>query len=473
MIASSAKRTFCCYLGLIFLCLTVSVSTVSGDEPELTKEGFLEFENLFQVEHRDSTFDEANKKNELRGHLKLRYGTDALHVFMAPDIYLSSSFFRDDKKIYPYSSDSNVSRNLKISGESAELSLNEFYVHYSTDRLRIRLGNQIYGWGTGDVFNPTSYFNPYDMRESFYKDDDEYKEGVFSLSGMLFMGSSNLELVMVPFHTPPNLAKNGSYWHVKIDNYPMPIILDDPQELDPELSNAAFGARLTSTILNTDLSVSVFHGPDTDLLYVPVRTLIQEGSPVSVEVEARSNTITYFGMDFSKAIDTFVIQGEAAFSPNKPTTVDQSGVADDDFVLPFEVDTAPYLSYTLGCNYFIPLYKLLEDHEGDTVLTLEWFQSFFLKDGYSPPMITDLFIMRLEDSYFDNHLSLSISGVYDTKQKGYTLWPKIGYDFLNGFSTNLSYIHIEGESDSRNNTASIFYYFRNNDSLIWKVRYAF
>jgi len=190
------KRIAPLVLGLWALLFLFTFPAIAEDDPEdgkssndsgpWTFEGFLEMENLFNA-HKDQSFDDAVIKNEIRGKFKIRYGTDNAHVFLSPDLYLSCAVFQSESdKTCAYNDDFDVARNMRISDRGYEASLNEGYVHYGNSRARVRVGNQIYGWGTADVFNPTSYFNPYDMRETFFKDDDELKLGVPSISGMAF-----------------------------------------------------------------------------------------------------------------------------------------------------------------------------------------------------------------------------------------------------------------------------------------------
>ena len=436
-------------------------------------QGFLEMENLFNA-HKDQSFDDAVIKNELRGKFKIRYGTDNAHVFLSPDIYLCGALYQSESdKTYAYSDDFDVSRNMRISDRGYEASLNEGYFHYGNDRARVRIGNQIYGWGTADVFNPTSYFNPYDMRETFFKDDDELKLGVPSVSGMVFFEKFTLEMVAVPVHVPGILAEEGRYWAIHMDNYQLPIVFDDIHALSGGIDSSAFGARISSTILGTDISASAYHGPDKDFVYRPARTLIKAGEAVSVLVQPLTFPVTFLGMDFSKSLDTFVLQAELAYSPDKRTCLDQSTDSGEPIAFPYAVERSDYIAYAMGFNYFPPMHQWIEGHEGDTVLTMEWYQARYLNRSRTEPVITDFISARFEDSYFKGRVPVALTVLVSLENPGHVIWPRIGYDFQNGFSTTLSYVHLDGRSDTLNTTESLFYYFRNNDSVIWKLHYDF
>lgn len=461
---------------LIIVCLLVCIpGQAVCDDAAFSWNGFAELENMFQMGGPEQPFDDADKKNELRTHLQITYGTDTVSLFMAPDFYLLSSALINDgnETNYFYKKEFTVGRNLKISDEHYEIAFDEFYLQYIREKYRLRLGNQIFGWGTTDVYNPTSYFNAIDMREALFKDDDEGKEGVFSLSSMVFLGRFTLEMVVAPFHTPGMVPEKNLYWQFNLDNFTLPVIFADPEEKDITLSNMALGMRVSTTAMNTDMSFSAFHGPDKDLLFLPTQTIIEDDYSVSVLVEPKSHKVTCFGMDFSKAFDEIVVQGEVAFSPNKAVRSEEEVPDAPSDPLLHEVLKVPYLSYSIGFNYFIPLYKLLEDHEGDTVFTMEWFQNTFFKDEVSPPILTDFLICSFRDTYFESHFGLTMTAIADVKQNGYVLWPRVTYDFLNGWTTSLSYVDIQGTSDAKNVTESLFYYYRDNDTLIWSIRYAF
>jgi hypothetical protein len=477
------KRIASLVLGLLALLFLFTFPAMAEDAPEdgasaknsgpWTFEGFLEMENLFNA-HKDQSFDDAVIKNEIRGKFKIRYGTDNAHVFLSPDVYLSSAVFQSESdKTSAYSDDFDVSRNMRISDRGYELSLNEGYVHYGNSRARVRVGNQIYGWGTADVFNPTSYFNPYDMRETFFKDDDELKLGVPSISGMAFSEKFTVEMVIVPVHIPGILAEEGRYWEIHLDNYQLPIVFDDVHALSGGIENSAFGARLSSTILGTDISISAYHGPDKDFVYLPSRILVEPGEPVSVLVTPKNYPVSFLGMDFSKALDPFVFQAELAYSPDKRTTLAQNPNTGEPIIFPYKVERSDYIAYALGFNYFIPMHEWIDGHEGDTVLTMEWYKTRFLNRSRTEPVITDFISARFEDSYFKGRVPVACTFLVSLNNHGYVIWPRIGYDFQNGFSTTLSYLHLDGRSDSLNTTESLFYYFRNNDSLIWKLHYDF
>ncbi|MBW2558895.1 MAG: SPOR domain-containing protein [Deltaproteobacteria bacterium] len=439
--------------------------------PEFIYNGFIEFESFVNT-GTSGSFRERNKKNEIRNRLQMRYGTENLFLFSVSNMYLFQTYLNERANDrYRYAKDQQVSRNLRLSSQEAELSFDELYLNYGGGSFRLRAGNQIYGWGTADAFNPTSYFNPSDMREILFRDDDENKVGVPSLSGMFFLGDYTLEAVFVPVHIPPIMAPEGNFWALAINNsFPLPIVSDEPERLGADINNVGYGARLSTSRGGVDMSVSGYRGPDKDQLFLPDKIILQSTTPVALQVRSQTSIVTMFGFDISAALGDFVVQLEAAYSPDKAGVVEQNVTS---LTLPFEIDRAHHISYAAGFNYFIPMDRLIERHTGDAVFTFEWFQSKYLDSGLYPTYFTDIITCKFEDSYFDGHITMEIKGIFETRNGGTIFWPEIGYDFQNGLSIKLAYAGIWGEGATTLDGTSIFHYFKDNDVVMGTVRYEY
>jgi len=444
-----------------------------GFGPEFTCSGFIEFQSFFNT-GTDQNFKDANKKNEIRNRLEIKYGTEDTFLFAVSNLYLFQTYLnKAAKKSYVYSKDREVSRNLRISSNEIELRFDELYLNYGAESFRLRVGNQIYGWGTADAFNPTSYFNPSDTRELFFRDDDENKAGVPSLSGMFFLGDFTLEAVFVPVHIPPITAPEGNFWAVTVDSFLMPIVFDEPERLGIDIDNVGYGARLSTSMGGVDMSLSGYRGPDKSQLFLPDRVIFQGITPVAVQIKSQASIVSMFGIDFSATLGDFVVQLEAVYSPDKMGIVEQRITSPPALTLPFEVERSRHISYATGFNYFIPLDRLIDGHTGDAVFTFEWFQSRYLDSGLHPPSFTDIITCKFEDSYFDGHITTAIKGIFETRHGGKIFWPEIGYDFQNGLSLKLSYAGIWGEKGSAFENTSIFHYFKDNDIVMGTVRYEY
>jgi len=439
-----------------------------GNNAEFSFSGFIEFQSFFNTGTGQDNKD-ANKKNEIRNRLEVKYGTDDTFLFAVSNLYLSQAYLNDNvKDDYVYSNKRGVSRNLRFSSREGELSFDELYFNYTAEKFRLRAGNQIYAWGTADAFNPTSYFNPYDLREFIFRDDDEEKAGVPSLSGMFFLDNYTIEAVFVPVHIPTIMPPGGNFWSLTVDEgFPLPIVFDEPQQLDADIANCGYGARLSTGSEGVDISVSGYHGPDKDPVFLPyeVTGVVPD---VAILVKPETHIVDMFGVDISAALGDFVVQFEGVYSPDKAGIVKAESI-----VLPFEVERSQYISYAAGFNYFIPLDRIFDGHQGESVFTFEWFQSRYLDDDLYSPFITDIITCKFEDSYFDGRVTTAIKALFETRHGGRIFWPEIGYDFQNGFSFTVAYAGIWGEEGSTVEDTSIFHYFNENDIVMGTLRYEY
>ena len=208
-------------------------------------------------------------------------------------------------------------------------------------------------------------------------------------------------------------------------------------------------------------------------LFLPDKIIFQGAIPVAVHLSSQASIVSMFGFDISAALGDFVVQFEAAYSPDKAGIVEQSITSLPSLTLPFEIDRAHFLSYAAGFNYFIPMDRLIEGHTGDAVFTFEWFKSRYLEGGFYAPYLTDIVSCKFEDSYFDGRVKTTVKGIFDMKYGGKILWPEIGYDFQNGFFVEVGYAVIWTDRRSTLERDSIFHYFKDNDIVMGKIRYEY
>lgn len=269
------------------------------------------------------------------------------------------------------------------------------------------------------------------------------------------------------------LAPHNNFWSLRQDDILYRIRFEEGDGINVEPGNFGYGLRLSSSLGGSDFSFSAYHGPDREPVLIPAAVHVQPNNPVAVVIEPQYFVVDYIGLDFSKTIDDFVVQWEVAYSPNKPNIVEQN----HPFMrirFPYEVERSSYVSYAVGFNYFIPLHRLLEGHEGESVFTFEWFQSkFFKKDVSQPYLFSDLLTFRYEDNFYHGHIPVSITALLDTRNSGRLFRPKIGWDFLNGMSVELSYAGITGERDAGELIQNSFYYYRDNDMIMINLRYEY
>jgi len=447
----------------IFLIISAALPVTADEESNRSLEikGYIENNNIIST-YTQQNLPDIFKKNELHNKVEIRYGTDNFYSMIISHQYAIPSIINEN---YKYSSTFDISRNGKISGKNFELNFNEAYINAAFPIVRFRAGNQIYGWGTADVFNPTSYFNPMDLREFIFKNDDERVFGIPSFSAMWFIGDYTLETVLAPLQVASEIQTGSGYWAIKDKKGPFPLIVESPEPLNADPAKAALGLRFSGTFSGIDASATAYYGPDREPLMRPIRTVIDPDKPVSILVQPSYRMTAAAGLDMSANFDPFVFQAEMSYSPYRYGVLDQPYSAD--VTLPFTVERNQTFTYTLGANYFIPMKNYFSWHTGTAVLTAEWMQILNSNNEVMDPLLTDIFSTRFEDTFFEDRLKFSITAMADVKNNGMSIFSKAGWDFLNGFSVELSYIYIEGDN------GSVFGYYNNNDHLSVRCRYEF
>ena len=418
-------------------------------------QGFIEFEN-FTGTYPHQAFRDIVKKNEIRNNLSLRTGSENFYFVMNSNVY-----------IHDYVHDPTVYRNGTARGSSFEINFNKLYYNAEFSFFRLRAGNQIYQWGTADVFNPTSYFNPMDMREALFKDQDELRQGVPSLSSLFFIGDDTLELVIVPLHVPALLPEKNTFWELRYEEEGYPISIAASRPMEPDIKNIAVGLQYYKNILSTDVNISAYYGPDTEPLFRPMGTIAVPNEPIAVDVRPEYHTTIKTGLALSRGWNDFVFQFEAAYSPLKTGVVDQDYSGGQIPQFPFKTRTFHALYTTAGFNYMIPMNKLFEGHEGDAVLTTEYSRPTYFSRNIMDPMLGDILIVRVEDTFLYSRLKVLVTGIVDITEKGTIIMPEVQYRFPMGLSINVSYAFIHGRE------RSMIGLYTDNDFIRMRVRYEY
>ncbi len=423
---------------------------------------------------RELDFRDASKKNEVGLRLETTWGAPPYYFFAVTDAYFFPTFLHEEiGDDHPYSPESKTYKNLRITTRDSEMIFREMYVNWNLSGYRLRIGNQLFPWGTADFMNSTAYFNPTDSRELIFKPQDEVRFGIPACSVMFFFDAFTMELVFTPFHVPSALPSTGHFWAVKQIENEYPLIFGDHEELPSSSRNFGYGGRVSATRSGVDFSFSAYHGPDKDQLLVPFATVIEENQPISLFVQPQSFLVDYVGADVAFTHGDFVFQAEAVFSPNKRGVVRQDTSRPQDLTFPYDTRKTRYYAYSLGFNYFIPMHKLISGHAGESLFTAEWYQARYDDDEINRPLITDFLTLRFQDSFFDDRFKVSLTQVTETRNNGVVWWPQIGYDFKNGFEIELAYIDIQGRGRGDVSRDSLFYYFKKNDFIMVNFRYAF
>lgn len=370
-------------------------------------------------------------------------------------------------------SGTTLRRNLTLSSRGAELSFRELYVEKSMWESRWRAGNQVFPWGTADFINPTSYFNPEDLRELFLTEEDALLQGVPALSMQRFVGSVSVEAVVMPVGIARLNAREGDYFYITPDNLALPMRFDGTEAPDVAFKNAGVGVRASRSAGGCDLSVSLYHGPDREPLITPDRVTTVPGEPVTLVARSFHGQVSSVGADLSADLGTCVAQVEGAWSFGKPAyeTPETPDLAT--LVFPWPVSRSDFWSVSAGFNWFVPLVAWFPDHEGETVVTVEGHRAGYTKGGLGDAFYEQTLALRYQDTFLDGHVPVSLSWVMDGALAGQMTWAKVGYDFQNGVVVEGSVACFDGEAPARNEVGSPFWYLRDRDLLALSVTWVF
>ena len=439
----------------------------------LDTSGYAEYEKFIQSDPPPAA-KQRFTKDEWRLHLELTLGGNNHYLFLRPEFYLlSPQSSTEPGYSYQYIPEGEeTGEHLRSATPGHEVSLPEAYLNLSFSRLQLRLGNQIFNWGTMDIANPTAFFNPYDERELMFRGADEAKIGVLSASANLNIGSSStLSLVFVPLPGRTRLPDENSFWAPDLDNYATPVYIRAPDE--PEETEAGFGARLGTTLGSTDLSVSGYHGQDNQPTMVPIGTFITSTNQVGIDVRTSHPVVDVAAADFAHSLDQLVLQGAAAFSPNKSMVVSQENIRLEDMTFPYETTGVPWISWAAGFNYFPSFGRLFRRHDGETMIAVEYMETRYEETEISSPMASEFVGGQIQDSFGEGTLNLALSGFFDTGRGSRVLWPRLDYQHASGVSAGAGWINIDGEMRRRNLMGPVFYYLRNKDLVTFNLKYQF
>lgn len=430
------------------------------------------FSIKFYTEYRGliSTYTEQDlsdiyKKHELKTNINLKYGLPHFYIQGDSNIFILPGFISEDlSREYKYSSDFSFKRNGTVTSEYAEIDFREFYVNYEKDIWRFRAGNQVHHWGTADAIKPTSYFNPFDLRELLFKNEDtELTMGVPSISVLAFIGSDSLELVIVPLHTPSRVPLTETFWGLNHREGPFPVIIDEEKGIRPGIDGAGAGIKYYRNIKNFDTHLSLYRGPDKEPLFCPVKTISEPDEPVSILVEPQFNTVTMAGIALSNTWERFIFQFEGVYSPDKRGVVDtEIDSAEIETLLPFNTEKSHYFAYSAGFNYFLPFSPSKEG-----MLTAEWSRSHLLNDKLMKPFLSDVITIRINEKFMQGKLETSLTAMLNRSASLYVITPLVKYRFTDSVLSEIRYAHLAGDKGG--------YYsgYRDKDFFEWRVRYEY
>jgi hypothetical protein len=197
----------------------------------------------------------------------------------------------------------------------------------------LKLGKQIFSWGTADLWNPTDVLNPVDFTDLL----DSEKIGVPSADISFYPeDETRLRLIALPTFTPARIPlplerwnpipPGGIFFVTPLGEVgPVPFARRDLPARTGE--NLQLAGRASTTLAGFDLSATYIYGRND----LPSYTLDPRADPlVPVEITPRYDRYHMLGADASTTVWELELHGEAAHFTTE-------GDRDDD-----------YLQYTAG-----------------------------------------------------------------------------------------------------------------------------
>ncbi len=195
---------------------------------------------------------------------------------------------------------SSFRASVELGDNDQKFSLKEAYGILYLENTDLIIGKQNINWGKADLFNPTNYFNPEDLRSPFR---DDNKLAVNALRTKSYYGDCLFDFVWLPVFTEPIFPEGGDRW----SQVPEGIKIE-PIKPETGFENSGFGLRISKWSGAVDYSFSYFHGLNKEP-YWPLVPVEEDDELIIKPYFAQMDVL---GVDFARDFGTFVLRGEAA-----------------------------------------------------------------------------------------------------------------------------------------------------------------
>ncbi len=441
----------------IWLILIIVVPLLAGVN------GFVETYNRYWVnpdsgrwmwnENRLQVSFEGAPSEDLHYYAELRFRT-----FGFPRISRLSDLQRKEKdRIFPYS-----------------LELRESYLdiyEFLLEGFDLRVGKQVIAWGTADKINPTSNISPYDLEDFF---DFGAKLGINSLRATYSKDPWSLELCVVPVFTPSTMPPS-EYADLMFGGINVPAGLsvrsfnDTVMVPEKTIEDASeIGLRLSTNVMNWDLSVSFFHGRISfpvprEIHFVPADTLGNLDAKLTL-FYPRVNVV---GADFSSSLLGLGFWGEGALFVPENCIFYQILETAQGQVLTYDTilyEDKPYLKFVLGSDYTF---------RNGTYFNVQFVHGFLHE--YSKDSLNDYLVFRVEKKFLDDELkvtpltfAVSVTNWDEPGENHGFVWiPEIEYKPQDNIELSLGAFVIDGKGNG------MFSRMKDRDEVFFKAKLTF
>ncbi|MDD5222855.1 MAG: hypothetical protein PHE84_02595 [bacterium] len=361
---------------------------------------------------------------------------------------------------YPRPANDLVSLEEINTSNPVEFSLWEGYIDvngFLLKNLDLRVGKQRIAWGTADKLNQTDNLNPDDYSDPL---DFGRKFPSTAFLATYYIKDWQLIGVWVPTIRPVLLPKSGfnleALMPSNLSQLPGNVYFV-PGKITTEYPSFTFlhsmGAlKLKGQVLNTDFSVSYFHGYDDTPLPARLSNLTINLPEISADATMVLPHLDIVGLDLAGELFTVGFWAEATLllpknkivltetDQNTETLLEGFLTEKDRTILKKE----PYVKYTLGGDYTFT---------NGIYLNCQYMHGFFTDAGVDN--LGNYFIGRIEDKFLHDKIKTSLSGglatMALTSQERfkdtltYFLVPEIQYLGIDNLEITLGYFAIAGK----------------------------
>ncbi len=186
----------------------------------------------------------------------------------------------------------------------SEIAPRNFYVTFTEEDLRLRVGYQILNWGETFGTPPTDLMNPRDYRNFDFLDSPKNKIAIPLLSASYSLGDGNLQAFFSPKGNAPHLPKalNG-------------IAINSSSVKDRWLESFEAGGRFSYVLssMNFDLSYLNHFNRFPALDLNPILT--------GVELVPVLKNVSTFGLGVSRGFEQVVLRADARYTVENPVGI--------------------------------------------------------------------------------------------------------------------------------------------------------
>lgn len=379
---------------------------------------------------------------------------------------ITARFARDDDKPLVFVNDLDQEKDSPVA------ELREFYLDITTNKADVRLGKQIVVWGVLEGIRITDEINPLDFRELILPDLLDYRIPLWMAKVDLYRGDDGYQVLWIPdvrFHEP---APPGSEWE---------LLQDVPNTREPNsftLENSEFGLRYSTSILDTEISLSYFYTWD-DFPVVHRSAAINSAlDPVFFPTYTRINIYGFTGV---KQVGSGILKGELAYVPDKFFGLQNDTDRDGDGYLDSQGELQKkHIRWGLGYDFtsfgadFSPAISqwIILDHDNkliqdkfDTSLTL--FIRKPLPEQAAVFQLLAIGLINLNELYLKPKITFSITDHFQVAA---------GFDIFTGAKSKLGSTggaNVIVSAEALERSAQFFGNFNDNDRVFAEFKYTF